>query len=104
MPRRLWAQAPVVLGRLRLLEHPRFRAAYDFLVLRASESDELAELAQWWTQAQSLNHEELAQQLAGLPTPPAAEPGATAPAKRKRPRRRRKRKSTGAAPATESSD
>ena len=105
----IWAMQPRFHQRtkkraFRLLEHPRFRAAYDFLVLRASESDELAELAQWWTQAQSLNHEELAQQLAGLPTPPAAEPGATAPAKRKRPRRRRKRKSTGAAPVTESSD
>ncbi len=105
----IWAMQPRFHQRtkkraFRLLEHPRFRAAYDFLVLRAGESDELAELAQWWTQAQSLNHEELAQQLAGLPTPPAAEPGATAPAKRKRPRRRRKRKSTSAAPATESSD
>jgi poly(A) polymerase len=105
----IWAMQPRFHQRtkkraFRLLEHPRFRAAYDFLVLRASESDELAELAQWWTQAQWLNHEELAQQLAGLPTPPAAEPGATAPAKRKRPRRRRKRKSTSAAPATESSD
>src|SRR5699024_9214153 len=37
---------------LRLLQHPRFRAAYDFLLLRARsgegiESQELEELCQW---------------------------------------------------------
>lgn len=32
-----------------LLEHPRFRAAYDFLALRALAGDESMELAQWWT-------------------------------------------------------
>src|SRR5512146_183779 len=38
----------------RLLAHPRFRAAYDFLLLRAPESPEVAELGTWWTQAQGL--------------------------------------------------
>ncbi|WP_363322317.1 polynucleotide adenylyltransferase PcnB [uncultured Ferrimonas sp.] len=35
----------------KLLEHPRFRAAYDFLLLRAEaeQDDELLELARWWT-------------------------------------------------------
>jgi len=98
----IWAMQPRFAQRtkkraFRLLEHPRFRAAYDFLVLRAGESDELAELAQWWTQAQTLSHEDLSQQLAGLPPPPpSAEAGVAAPAKRKRPRRRRKRKGAGA--------
>ncbi len=32
-----------------LLEHPRFRAAYDFLGLRALAGDESMELAEWWT-------------------------------------------------------
>ncbi len=32
-----------------VLEHPRFRAAYDFLALRALAGDESMELAQWWT-------------------------------------------------------
>lgn len=36
----------------RLLTHPRFRAAYDFLVLRAGVGDASAELAQWWTAVQ----------------------------------------------------
>jgi poly(A) polymerase len=36
-----------------LVENPRFRAAYDFLVLRAEvEGGELVELAQWWTDYQ----------------------------------------------------
>jgi poly(A) polymerase len=32
----------------RLVEHPRFRAAYDFLVLRADAGEAPAELADWW--------------------------------------------------------
>jgi len=34
----------------RLLEHPRFRAAYDFLLLRAESGEEVRELADWWTE------------------------------------------------------
>lgn len=34
----------------RLLEHPRFRAAYDFLALRAEAGDVDKELAAWWGQ------------------------------------------------------
>jgi poly(A) polymerase len=33
----------------RLLEHPRFRAAYDFLLLRAETGEAVGDLAQWWT-------------------------------------------------------
>lgn len=36
----------------RLLAHPRFRAAYDFLLLRAAVGEVDAELAQWWTDIQ----------------------------------------------------
>ena len=36
----------------RLLTHPRFRAAYDFLLLRAATGDANPELAAWWTAAQ----------------------------------------------------
>ena len=32
-----------------LLEHPRFRGAYDFMALRALVGDESMELADWWT-------------------------------------------------------
>ena len=34
---------------VRLLTHPRFRAGYDFLLLRAEVGDAENELAQWWT-------------------------------------------------------
>ncbi|HVF64951.1 MAG TPA: polynucleotide adenylyltransferase PcnB [Casimicrobiaceae bacterium] len=34
---------------VRLLEHPRFRAAYDFLMLRAQAGEVAADIAQWWT-------------------------------------------------------
>ena len=37
-----------------LLEHPRFRAAYDFLALRALAGDESMELADWWTTFQEV--------------------------------------------------
>jgi poly(A) polymerase len=37
---------------LRLLEQPRFRAAYDFLLLRAQSGEEVGELAEWWTRFQ----------------------------------------------------
>jgi poly(A) polymerase len=37
---------------LRLLEQPRFRAAYDFLLLRAKSGEASQELADWWGQFQ----------------------------------------------------
>lgn len=37
---------------LRLIGHPRFRAAYDFLVLRAEVGDVDQDLADWWTRLQ----------------------------------------------------
>ncbi|BAO44187.1 polynucleotide adenylyltransferase PcnB [Thiolapillus brandeum] len=37
---------------LRLLAHPRFRAAYDFLLLRAEAGEADTELAAWWTRFQ----------------------------------------------------
>jgi poly(A) polymerase len=39
---------------LRLINERRFRAAYDFLLLRVDEEPELAELAQWWTEVQTV--------------------------------------------------
>jgi poly(A) polymerase len=37
---------------IQLLARPRFRAAYDFLLLRAESGEELAEMADWWTKFQ----------------------------------------------------
>ena len=41
----------------KLLEHPRFRAAYDFLTLRAQVKDAPASLAQWWSKFQDASEE-----------------------------------------------
>ena len=42
----------------RLLQHRQFRAAYDFLVLRAECGDADPKLADWWTEIQTLSLEE----------------------------------------------
>ncbi len=42
---------------VRLLEHPRFRAAYDFLLLRAESGETELALAQWWTEIQEVSEE-----------------------------------------------
>ncbi len=36
----------------RLLTHPRFRAAYDFLLLRCQAGEDVKELVDWWTELQ----------------------------------------------------
>lgn len=42
----------------RLLSHPRFRAAYDFLLLRAETGGAEVELAEWWTKFQDASEAE----------------------------------------------
>jgi len=42
---------------MRLLSERRFRAAYDFLLLRALEDESAHELAQWWTEVQEADPE-----------------------------------------------
>ena len=64
------------------LEHRRFRAAYDFLMLRAEVDDGLEELGRWWTDAQ---------------TPEGAALRAELPSDRPRRRRRRRRGAVRAA-------
>ncbi|MGE5468339.1 MAG: polynucleotide adenylyltransferase PcnB [Ignavibacteria bacterium] len=41
---------------LRMIEQPRFRAAYDFLLLRAESGEVPQELADWWTKFISTDH------------------------------------------------
>jgi poly(A) polymerase len=43
---------------LALLTHPRFRAAYDFLLLRVEAGEEDPELGRWWTEIQEIPLEE----------------------------------------------
>lgn len=49
-----------------LLQHPRFRAAYDFFALRALAGDESIELAEWWTKFQDAIPEKQEEMLALL--------------------------------------
>jgi poly(A) polymerase len=48
----------------RLLTHPRFRAAYDFLLLRAEAGEVEQELADWWTHFQTQDASEQRQMTA----------------------------------------
>ncbi len=51
---------------LRVLEHPRFRAAYDLLLLRAEFGMAPDEITQWWTTVQEVNSEERARMADSL--------------------------------------
>lgn len=66
-----------------ILEHPRYRAAYDFLLLRCESGEIDAELGEWWTEFADANGEARAAML--LPD--------TAPKKR---RKRNRSKHAGA--------
>jgi poly(A) polymerase len=80
----IWVMQPRFLQRngrrpFRILENPRFRAAYDFLLLRCASGELDAEIGEWWTHFQ---HADDAQRRAML----TQEDGP----KRKRRRRRRR--------------
>ena len=56
--REVWGLQPRFLRRsgarvFKLLEHPRFRAAYDFLLLRAETGGVAPDIADWWTRFQT---------------------------------------------------
>jgi poly(A) polymerase len=78
------------LKSLGLLQHPRFRAAYDFLLLRAQAGAAAPELAEWWTQIQLLPHEERVKLVQARPADSAA--SATEGVSPGAPRRRRRRR------------
>lgn len=67
----------------KLLTHPRFRAAYDFLMLRAQAGTASEELAEWWTKYQQVNETERRKM-----TQPAQQPK-SAKSKKKRTYRRK---------------
>jgi poly(A) polymerase len=81
----LWAMQPRFEQRggqrpFRLLEHPRFRAGYDFLLLRCESGEAGAALGDWWTSFQNADADARATMLVAD----------TGPAKKRRKRRRRK--------------
>ncbi len=64
----IWALQPRLLGRsgrrpYSLLAHPRFRAGYDFLVLRCDSGEVDAEVAEWWENFQKADEETRRQML-----------------------------------------
>ena len=68
----------------RVLSHPKFRAAYDFLLLRSESGEqELTELAAWWTRFQEETIEEQQNMVNSI---------APAGNDKKRPRRRHRKK------------
>jgi poly(A) polymerase len=79
---------------LSLLQHPRFRAAFDFLLLRAQAGVADPELAKWWTDIQLLPHDERVALVQARPADPpsiasaGAEGTVAAPGRRRRRRRR----------------
>jgi poly(A) polymerase len=73
---------------LSLMQHPRFRATYDFLLLRAQTGVADPELAQWWTDIQLLPQEQRVALVQARPAEPVAEEGGAPPARRRRRRRR----------------
>jgi poly(A) polymerase len=66
---------------LKLLAHPRFRAAYDFMLLRAASGEADPELAAWWTEFQEGNAD----------APPPTESGSAVRRSRRGGRRRRRK-------------
>ncbi|MGV7207816.1 polynucleotide adenylyltransferase PcnB [Oxalobacteraceae bacterium A2-2] len=86
--RDIWAMQPRFERRsgksaYKLLEHPRFRAGYDFLLLRCASGEIEQELGDWWTgfyEGDEISREEL--------VAAASQPAAAGGAKRKRPPRR----------------
>ena len=93
--RDIWAMQPRFDRRVgktpyKLLEHPRLRAGYDFLLLRCASGEIDSEIGEWWTEfmeADGSGREEL---LAKKPTATSAGTAA-APAKKRRRRGGRNR-------------
>ena len=74
----------------RLLEHKRFRAAYDFHLLRSECAEGDPALAEWWTRFQAVEDAERKAMVQQLEPPPAHG--------KKRRKRRRRRGDSGSAP------
>jgi len=105
--REIWAMQDRLTRRhgrqaFRLLEDKRFRAAYDFLVLRADAGEAPRELADWWTTFQAVAESERNAMVAALAPPTAAGGGGGGGGgggeKKKRRRRRRGGRGRGRGP------
>jgi poly(A) polymerase len=81
---------------LRALEHPRFRAAFDLLLLRAEQGLAPHAVADWWTRVQQVAPEEQARMADSLAAAGAGS-GERREGARRGPRRRRRRRATPSA-------
>jgi poly(A) polymerase len=105
--RDIWAMQPRFERRVgktpyKLLEHPRMRAGYDFLLLRCASGEIDSEIGEWWTAFMESDGAEREILLTKKPAAAAASEAA-APAKKRRRRGGRNRTggATGAAPKAE---
>ena len=81
---RLEARRPRTIKRL--LEHKRFRAGYDFLLLRSQAGEVKTEIADWWTKIQEVNDEQAILMIQALTGPKSQSK------RRRRPRKRQPRR------------
>lgn len=93
--RDIWAMQPRFEKRIgkspyKLLEHPRLRAGYDFLLLRCASGEIDAEIGEWWTAFMEGDGSEREHLLTVKPKDAAGE------VKKRRPRRRAPRKAAAA--------
>jgi len=101
--REIWALQPrfdrVLDGRggrtaIKLLEHPRYRAAYDFMLLRAESGEIDIAIAKWWTDFIDADPEARNEMANTRPSPGqrtvAGDAGIDSAAPKRRRRRRRK--------------
>ncbi|MFZ6815399.1 polynucleotide adenylyltransferase PcnB [Undibacterium sp. Rencai35W] len=93
--RDIWAMQPRFEKRIgkspyKLLEHPRLRAGYDFLLLRCASGEIDAEIGEWWTAFMEGDGSEREHLLTIKPKDAAGE------VKKRRPRRRAPRKAAAA--------
>ncbi|MFZ6758662.1 polynucleotide adenylyltransferase PcnB [Undibacterium sp. Ji50W] len=96
--RDIWAMQPRFEKRIgktpyKMLEHPRLRAGYDFLLLRCASGEIDADLGEWWTDFIDGEADEREHLINSKPKATAAEAGV----RKRRPRRRAPRKAAAAA-------
>ena len=74
--REIWQMQPQFAHRrggrpFRLLAQPRFRAAYDFILLRSHTDPQAAELAEWWTHFLDADEDTRNEMVQSAPSDPA---------------------------------
>lgn len=69
----------------RLFEHPRFRAAYDFILMREESGENLDGLGKWWTDYQDANEAQRTEMVAAMKSTGRKKSGPRKRRPRKRP-------------------